>query len=287
MKLKSAARYFDTDTVTDGYTGALLFKAQFSSYEQAAPDGSFQRRRVVSVAPGILPATRRVVTVQGMRWIMGELVTDAFRDKPIRQTSAAKEATDLFTLLTPAQAALKSAGTSIYGHKQYLKDTVNSVTDSNYDPQYEVFFGITENLKAGYFLKSAQQYLHIRILQYANEGYWVAVSDELATNPATDAEVTATFAGVYDPVTEETTSQPVTYTGRGVLDSYDSRRVDNINIKVGDVLLICLANETTDVPAVGHKITAPDLLTGAQVAYQVVSPGIDPAKAHYEIQLRK
>ncbi|WP_434695339.1 glutamate 5-kinase [Pseudomonas sp. Z1-14] len=93
--------------------------------------------------------------------------------------------------------------------------------------------------------------------------------------------------GVYDPVTETTTQQPVTYTGRGVLDTYESRRIDNVNIKVGDVLLICLANETTDKPAVGHKITAQDLLTGEQAVYQVVSPGIDPAKAHYEIQLRK
>ncbi|POA50295.1 glutamate 5-kinase [Pseudomonas sp. MPR-ANC1] len=93
--------------------------------------------------------------------------------------------------------------------------------------------------------------------------------------------------GVYDPVTEETTAQPVTYTGRGVLDNYDSRRIDNVNIKVGDVLLICLVNETTDIPAVGHKITAADLLTGDQTVYQVVSPGTDPAKAHYEIQLRK
>lgn len=93
--------------------------------------------------------------------------------------------------------------------------------------------------------------------------------------------------GVYDPVTETTTQQPVIYTGRGVLDTYESRRIDNVNIKVGDVLLICLANETTDKPAVGHKITAQDLLTGEQAVYQVVSPGIDPAKAHYEIQLRK
>jgi len=93
--------------------------------------------------------------------------------------------------------------------------------------------------------------------------------------------------GIYDPVTEETTAQPVTYTGRGVLDSYESRRIDNINIKVGDVLLICLANEVTDVPAVGHKVTAQDLITGQQAVYQVVSPGIDPAKAHYEVQLRK
>ena len=246
MKLKSAARYFDNDTVTDGYTGALLFKAQFSSYEGAAPDGSFQRRRVVSVAPGILPATRRVVTVQGMRWIMGELVTDAFRDKPIRQTSAAKEATDLFTLLTPAQAALNNTGTPIYGHKQYLKDTVNSVTDSNYDPQYEIFFGITENLKAGYFLKSAQRYLHIRSMQFANEGYWVAVSDELATNPATDAEVTATFAGVYDPVTE-THAAGVTTTGV-MLDMY---KLYNFNTEAdprnqaGDMSLIVAKSAVT------------------------------------------
>ncbi|MFJ4397472.1 glutamate 5-kinase [Pseudomonas sp. NPDC089396] len=93
--------------------------------------------------------------------------------------------------------------------------------------------------------------------------------------------------GVWDPVNETTTAQPVTYTGRGVLDSYDSRRIDGLNILVGDVLLICLANEVTDRPAVGHQITAQDLLTGQQAAYRIVSPGIGPAKVHYEIQLRK
>ena len=107
------------------------------------------------------------------------------------------------------------------------------------------------------------------------------------------ADAVSTFAGTYmgpgvwDPVNETTTAQPVTYTGRGVLDSYDTRRIDGLNIMVGDVLLICLANEVTDRPAVGHQITVDDLLTGQQVTYRIVSPGIDPAKAHYEIQLRK
>lgn len=107
------------------------------------------------------------------------------------------------------------------------------------------------------------------------------------------ADAVFPFAGSYmgpgdwDPVSETNTAQPVTYTGRGVFDSYDSRRIDNINILVGDVLLICLANEVTDKPAVGHEITANDLITGEPVTYRVVSPGIDPAKAHYEIQLRK
>ncbi|KEY87826.1 glutamate 5-kinase [Pseudomonas capeferrum] len=113
-----------------------------------------------------------------------------------------------------------------------------------------------------------------------------AFDDDLA-----DAVVpfTGTYMGpgVRDPISETTTSQPVTYTGRGVLDSYDSRRIDGVNILVGDVLLICLANEVTDKPAVGHQITADDLITGEPVKYRIVSPGIDPAKAHYEIQLRK
>jgi len=93
--------------------------------------------------------------------------------------------------------------------------------------------------------------------------------------------------GVWDPVNETTTAQPVIYTGRGVLDSYDSRRIDGVNILVGDVLLICLANEVTDRPAVGHQITVTDLITGLPATYRIVSPGIDPAQAHYEIQLRK
>ncbi|KAF0255926.1 glutamate 5-kinase [Pseudomonas putida] len=114
----------------------------------------------------------------------------------------------------------------------------------------------------------------------------VAFDDDLA-------DAVSAFTGTYmgpgvrDPVSETTTAQPVTYTGRGVLDSYDSRRIDGLNILVGDVLLICLANEVTDKPAVGHQITAPDLITGEPATYRIVSPGIDPAKAHYEIQLRK
>lgn len=120
------------------------------------------------------------------------------------------------------------------------------------------------------------------------------IQSDLAAAFDTDlADAVSTFTGTYmgpgvwDPVNETTTAQPVTYTGRGVLDSYDSRRIDGLNILVGDLLLICLTNEVTDRPAVGHQITATDLVTGEPATYRIVSPGIDPAKAHYEIQLRK
>ena len=94
--------------------------------------------------------------------------------------------------------------------------------------------------------------------------------------------------GVVDPVTEETTAQPVTYTGRGVLSRYEDSRIDNVNILVGDLRLTALANEVSDTPDVGHKITAPDLMDRSkQVVYLVKSVRSDPASATYRLQLRK
>ncbi len=94
--------------------------------------------------------------------------------------------------------------------------------------------------------------------------------------------------GVWDPVNETTTSQPVTYTGRGVLSRYEDSPIDNVNILVGDLRLTALANEVTDTPDVGHKITAPDLMDRAKkVVYLVKAVRADPASATYRLQLRK
>lgn len=94
--------------------------------------------------------------------------------------------------------------------------------------------------------------------------------------------------GVWDPVNETTTAHPVTYTGRGVLSRYEDSRIDNVNILVGDLRLTALANEVTDTPDVGHKITAPDLMDRSkQVVYLVKSVRADPASATYRMQLRK
>lgn len=94
--------------------------------------------------------------------------------------------------------------------------------------------------------------------------------------------------GDWDPIEEVSTAQPVTYTGRGVLSRYEDRRIDNINILVGDLRLTALANEVTETTDVGHKITAPDLMDRTkQVVYLVKSVRADPASATYRLQLRK
>lgn len=94
--------------------------------------------------------------------------------------------------------------------------------------------------------------------------------------------------GVWDPVEETTTAVTVTYTGRGVMAEYETKRIDNINILSGDLKLIALTNEVTDRPAEGHTIMAPDLADRSKpVAYLVRSVQVDPASATYQIQLRK
>ncbi|WP_428945297.1 glutamate 5-kinase [Pantoea sp. FN060301] len=101
------------------------------------------------------------------------------------------------------------------------------------------------------------------------------------------------FSGSYviksgwDPVTETGGETVVSYTGRGVLSGYETERIDGVNILAGDVKLLALKNEVTDVPAEGHIITAPDLATGIMQAYKVVKLGADPASATYRMQLRR
>lgn len=243
MKLKNAAKYFDTDSVYDAYTGDLLFRAQFSTFEGALPDGSFHRRRTVSAAPEVVAAPRRVVTVQGTTWIMGELIAEGFKDKPIRKSSSAKEVTSLYDLLTPGQAALREpAGINqLYGHANYLKDTVNSLTDSAYDPQYEVTFALPEIIQAGNFLRSSKHFLHIRTVQFANEGYWIATADEIAAAPTQNScEVAVSFLG-----TNNTTTTGI------LLDMY---KLYNFNTQAdprnqaGDMTLIVAKASTTPIP---------------------------------------
>lgn len=126
----------------------------------------------------------------------------------------------------------------------------------------------------------------------------MGIRDELQADIAeafdTDlADAVNDFTGSYviegpvDPVTEDSTSETITYTGRGVLSRYSLNRIDGVNILHGDLKLTALANEVTDKPKVDHIITAPDLITGTQQRYKVITAGTDPAAATYKIQLRR
>lgn len=263
MKLASAAKYFDNDVVYDGYTNAQLFRAQFSSYEGSRPDGSFQRRRVISMAPNLVVPTRRVIKVYSDRWVMGIPVEDGWKGRTIRKTAACKLATDAFYLLTPGQAALRTAGTTlIYGYAEYLKDTVNTPTDSEYDPQYLVALG--EQVGDGMFLKSADRYLRVRSAYAEASGFEHFICDEISYSYGgayTDGElfgrnceVDVVFSGTYNPITD---TDAVGTTTTGILmDMYKMYRYNTAaDFKAAPGAMTLIVAKSAVTPLVGRTAT--------------------------------
>jgi len=271
MRLHSAAKYFDKDVLTDGYTGAPLYKGQFASFMGAAPDGTTARRRTLSLAPGLVPPARHVVTHGTEKWIIGQPNIDQFYGSEIRQTYMSKKVTDSFGLYTPGQAALNGTPTvTVHAFTEYLKDTVNSTSNSEYNPQYTVTVGINEAPVNGYFLKAADKVLHIRTTYEAPEGFWVLTVDEVAAKQGAQWQagdttvasgtVTATFpqTGTYDPITDTYPAAVITTTGI-LLDRYKlydlKTQLDPLN-HAGDMTLIVAQSAVT--PLAGQTLTCPD-----------------------------
>ena len=275
MRLRNVAKFFDKDVISDGYTGNFLFKVQFASYEGAQPDGTFSRKRTLSFAPGLTLPIRRVVATSTERWIVGDPNTDEFQGSQIRQTSKAKRATDLMTLLTPGQAALQSAlGSAVfYSYAEYLKDTVNTPSNSDYTPQINMTIAITEQPLDGAFLRSEDYLLHVRSLYKESEGFWVATCDVVSlfngnqwqsgAGRNSKAEVSATFTGTetYDPISDSYGTTPTITTGILLerIKLYDNQTAaDGVN-KSGDMTLLVAKSVLT--PKVGSYVTTPERWT--------------------------
>jgi len=214
MKLHRASMFFDRDSVYDAYTGAYLWKAQFSGFDGSKPDGSFERRRTISVAPGTPNASRRVIKVQESVWLLGEFVQDTFFDKPIRLSGAAKLATDRYQILSPAQVVKGTVVDPVYAQTRYLKSTVDTQTTSGYQPFFDVYFGSTEKVPFGYFLKSNNKLLRVRDSYAELEGFVVAQADEISDTvreaSPEKGKVAVSIVGAFDPITETYTNSQTT-----------------------------------------------------------------------------
>lgn len=194
------ASHFDDISVTDAYTAAALFKAQFSTFNEAGPDGSTAQRRVMSVAPGVTMPARGVITALEETMLVGFGTKDGIYDQAIRQTFWTKRVTDIFKKVTPGEAALGSTGVTVLGHKAFLKDTVNASTNSEYDPMWEIFFAPYEAVVKGDFFKVGTTYYRVRGSHLDVSGFTNAASDELDANSR--VSISFTDIGAYNPVTD-------------------------------------------------------------------------------------
>ncbi len=217
MKLANAAKYFDRVSMADAYTGtAMPYKVQFSTFEETDPDGSVSRRRSMSLAPGLTLPARRVASLLGEIWLLGEPSADAVFDKVIRQTVPMRRVTNLAQALTPGQVVAASTGLAIYGRLEQVKNTVDTATSSDYFPFFTLALAGADfkNLNSGwaqvpgFFRIEDGTLFRCRTSYPAEDGMTVVEADLIDRYGLTQAQVTT---GAYDPVTDTFTGTASTF----------------------------------------------------------------------------
>ena len=274
MRLHNAATFFDREIVRDGYTGAVLFKAQVRNFNDASSTGATLRRRVLSMAPTNVMPTRGCVRLSNLYWIAGIRVTDTFQGRDIRHTYNLRVGTNLFDILSPANACIgASVTTNAYGYEGFFKDNQERPEASAYDTFWNIFFCPVEPVVVGSFLRTGARMLRVRQTYLNPEGLRVAESDELDLDWS--QPVLFTDLGAYDPVTD-------TYAGTTIavqaiqMDSfklYKWRVESEAQKKPGDRTVIV---PLTVTPAVGSTFS----MIGRNWRVLSVQPELDAWALH-------
>lgn len=253
MRLANAANYFEDTLLRDPYTNAGLFRGSVQ-IDSSTGGSSLARRHALCLPHGVTVPTRRAVKFHNEVWVIGDPVRDMMFGIPIKVNYMAVKGTDLMTIKTPGQAALGTTvgPVSAWAQNSYLKSTVNNLTDSQYDSQYECFFAHTEAVNKGSFLigPDGRSY-YVRNTHVTVENFRVAEIDQLdqATPLALVFET-----GAYDPIADTFSAANVNTTGMLVdmykLYKYDTQS-DPIN-KPGDYTLVVAQSAIT--PQAGKSV---------------------------------
>ena len=210
MRLHKVAQFFDRDPVYDFYTGSLLFKGQFASYEGNQMDGTVQRRRTLSLAPNLQLPYRRVLRIYNETWIVGSPLTDGWESTPIRQTAICKLATDTGAVYKPGDWLKPGQPVQdvVAWNAEFLKNTVNTQTSSEYSPQYRVWAGVNEPIEPGWLMVSQtptgkERLVIVRSLLEDPTGFVQVFADEATNDYGFKAWGMFDVQGVMNPITEQ------------------------------------------------------------------------------------
>lgn len=269
------ASWFDDTDLYDGYTNQYLFKGQFGTFDEAAIDGTTSKRRTLSLRPNLSIPTRRVLSVVGNRWIVGDGTSDAFQNTVVRTTYWLKRVTDVGQALTPAQACAGAAGVDLCLHKVFLQNTINTVTDAEYDQFYNVFSNLAEMPPKASYIRIGAEFLRVRESHRDINGMSLASCDAL--DAGTLVSVTLNDGGVYDPITDTYTGSTTTVDGLffNLYKAYEYSSQADARMLAGDMSLV-LANELE----VGQSLTT----KGAKWRVQAKVAELDGWKYHIRRQ---
>lgn len=251
MRLKDAAKRFNDAQAYDAYTGATLFKCQFTSFDDHSADGATARRRVLNIPSVLTIPARRCVRLYDQAWLVGVGSPDSFAGSAVRVQYGMKKATDLALLATPS-GVISSTGTPAYVQKRYYRDNMDSKTESDNQIAWNVFVAPIETLVNGMYIV-ADVLLRVRNTYLPVEGLRVAQCDDLG--PLSIVAAVFTENGTYNPLTD---TYPTVSVATSVI-LVDYARLYQLATKAdptyepGDVSV--LARQAVVTPVVGSRFT--------------------------------
>ena len=211
LDLGMAAGFFDNDPLYDAYTGDYLYDGQFATYDGSQLDGSFVRRRTVSLMPELALPPRRVVMLYNEPWVLSDPIVDGFLGDPIRQTMSARKGHGLYAISGIDELlglSANPAGRSAYGFARWIKGTADAQT-TEMEPYYEFSFSLTEAPMKDMLLSLDGRVWNARLDTEVAEGFRVVQADEIVTKDAVaTAYVTVEFPGSIDPKTLQESPGP-------------------------------------------------------------------------------
>lgn len=199
MRLISAARHFDTTPCLDGYSGAPAFLGQFSLFDGSKRDAEVTARQHLSTAPDVSIPARRVVSVEGVRFVLGHGTPDSFRGRRIRVGYIAHEAPYLAQIRTLAQVSLKQDGVSAWAGKAWVKNLAFTEQSSKLPRQEHLHFSRSEPVAEGCVVSLGLQHFLVRMVEDSVGGFRVALADEM---PGVVVQDVVFRDPTLDPVTE-------------------------------------------------------------------------------------
>lgn len=255
MKMKNLSKRFDKDLLHDAYTGEFLYKGQFATYDGNSLDGSFIRRRTVSLSPDLVLPERRVVTVLGEQWVLSDPIFDGYNGKAVRQTMSARKCHALFELKTAHELALHlPTSRQAYGFRRWIKATADAA-ETYMEPYSEFSFSVNEAPMTGRFIVDGGRVWSPRFETDNAEGFRFIEGDELvAVDEIGQVYVEVSKDGEFNPVTfESVEGEPFTAL---LVDRYVLfKKLDQAqpNNYAGDKTLI-VSKQSDEKPAGNYSI---------------------------------
>jgi hypothetical protein len=255
MNLASAASYFDDVLCVDPFNPHIRFRGQLDLFDDSKRDGATVDRRVLSVAPAVLMPARRVLTIHGDKWLIGDKADDSFRGSVIRSKYIIHKAQGPCTIGTPAQI-LSTGGVSSYGAKIWIKDAKLLEISSKLTSFFNIYLAPVEEASAGMVVQLTGRLHLIRNSFLSAAGFLVAEGDELeqaAIQPAT------LYARGYDPVTEaraEAAPLALNVLRFRFQDNYAYTSESAEKFAAGDIRAMIAKSAAT--PKVGDRLTLAD-----------------------------